>query len=74
MHSHHRFCNYYKTLNSDAIDPRDKIYGMLGLSLDFSSGPELVPDCNLTTREVSTSIVKAHMKKYDDLGIFGHCG
>jgi hypothetical protein len=59
---------------SDATDPRDKIYGILGLSWDFSSGSELVPDYNLTAREVYTGVVKAHMKKHDNLDIFGHCG
>ena len=59
---------------SEATDPRDKIYGILGLCWDFSSDSELVPDYNLSVREVYTSVVKAYIEKYNNLDIFGHCG
>jgi len=59
---------------TDATDPRDKIYGILGLSWDFSSGSGFVPDYKLTVREVYISAVIEHIKKHDNLDILGYCG
>jgi hypothetical protein len=42
----------------------------LGLQFGF----ELVPDFYLSVKEVYTSLVKAYIKKHENLDIVGHCG
>jgi hypothetical protein len=58
----------------EATDSRDKVYAIVGLSWDFNSGSELIPDYDLSVREVYTSVVKAHIKKHENLDILDHCG
>jgi Heterokaryon incompatibility protein (HET) len=60
--------------NKEATDPKDKVYGIIGLSSDFSSGTYLEPNYELSVREVYASVVKAHIENYDNLDILGHCG
>jgi hypothetical protein len=60
--------------NREATDPKDKVYGIIGLSSDFSSGTYLEPNYEFSIGEVYASVVRAHIEKYDNLDILGHCG
>lgn len=55
-----------------ATDPRDKIYGLLGIATDFQEG-ELLPDYGLPSCDVYMAAVKALLVKYDTLTILGQC-
>lgn len=55
-----------------ATDPRDKIYGILGLSSDFCSGG-ILPRYDYPVQEVFLDVVKAHFRKYDCLDILDQC-
>ena len=61
-----------QTLVQKATDPRDKIYGLLGLSSDFRSGG-ICPRYDYPVREVFLDVVKSQFQKYDSLDILDHC-
>jgi hypothetical protein len=60
------------TKNHEATDPRDKIYGILGLSSDFDSGV-IFPRYDQPVQEAYLNVVKAHFKLYDSLDILDQC-
>lgn len=55
-----------------ATDPRDKIYGLLGMSSDYSS-EELIPNYHRTVNEVYVDLVEAHLTRYSSLHILNIC-
>ncbi|KAJ9161183.1 hypothetical protein NKR19_g2486 [Coniochaeta hoffmannii] len=60
------------TKGHKATDPRDKIYGILGLSTDFRSGG-IYPCYERPLQHVFLDVVKAHLEKYDSLDILDQC-
>lgn len=54
--------------NRKAMDPRDLVYGLLGLQDDQSRGCRLEPDYNKTTSEVYVDVVRTAINDYDGLG------
>lgn len=60
------------TKNQRATDPRDKIYGLLGLSSDFRSGG-IYPRYEHPVQDVFCDVLKAHFEKYDSLDILDQC-
>lgn len=60
------------TKDHDATDPRDNIYGLLGMSTDFAKG-ELVPDYGRSVNEVYIDLVDAHLSRYQSLHILNFC-
>lgn len=60
------------TRRAQAMDPRDKIYALLGISADMSSG-EIQPDYRLSVREVYMMAVEAHITKHKSLEILDGC-
>ncbi|OIW29751.1 hypothetical protein CONLIGDRAFT_343943 [Coniochaeta ligniaria NRRL 30616] len=60
------------TRNHKATDPRDKIYGILGLSSDFRSGG-IFPRYEHPVLGVYFDVLKAHFEKYDALDILDQC-
>lgn len=55
-----------------ATDPKDKIYGLLGMSSDYSS-EELIPNYHRTVNEVYLDLVEAHLARYGSLHILNFC-
>jgi hypothetical protein len=61
--------------DTTATDPRDKVYSMLNFALERNPGdPELRPDYSQTLRQTYTRLALWHIKKYQCLDVFGHCG
>lgn len=60
------------TKGQKATDPRDKVYGILGLSSDFRSGG-IQPRYDLPVEDVILDVVKAHFLRYDALDILDQC-
>ncbi|KAB5563138.1 heterokaryon incompatibility protein-domain-containing protein [Coniochaeta sp. 2T2.1] len=60
------------TKTNKATDPRDKIYGILGLSSDFRSGG-IDPQYEHPVQQVYFDVVKAYFAKYDALDILDQC-
>lgn len=58
--------------NHLAKDPRDKVYGLLGVSSDFNTGV-IVPDYKLPVRDVYINTVLAVIQKYQNLTILNQC-
>jgi hypothetical protein len=54
--------------SAQATDPRDKVYGILGIQSDFKPG-EIQPDYRSPPERLYMSVVKAHLFKYDTLSI-----
>ncbi|KAI6383309.1 hypothetical protein MCOR25_000229 [Pyricularia grisea] len=55
-----------------ATDPRDKIYGVLGISSDFSQGG-IVPDYNLPVSKVFMDAVASMLREGDSLYLLSGC-
>lgn len=55
-----------------AIDPRDKVYGLLRIATDFHED-ELVPGYKLPVRVVHLVTIEEHLMKFDTLNILGRC-
>lgn len=60
------------TKTHKATDPRDKIYGILGLTSDFRSGG-IFPRYEHPVQDVFLEVLKAHFEKYDSLDILDQC-
>jgi hypothetical protein len=61
--------------DTTATDPRDKVYSMLNFALERNPGdPELRPDYSQTLRQTYTRLALWHIKKYQCVDVFGHCG
>jgi len=60
------------TRRAEALDPRDRIYALLGISADFASG-DIKPDYRLSPKQVYIMTVKAHIAKHGSLDILEGC-
>ncbi|KAI1503759.1 heterokaryon incompatibility protein-domain-containing protein [Biscogniauxia marginata] len=50
----------------EATEPRDRVYGMLGLAKDCAED-DILPDYNLPLSEVYSSVIKNHARNYRSL-------
>jgi len=57
-----------QTYNLQCTNPRDKVYGILGLASDIDVG-DLNPDYSLTCQEVYISVTKYCIQKYQSLAV-----
>jgi hypothetical protein len=57
-----------QTYNLQCTDPRDKLYGILGLSSDIHEG-ELVPDYGRSCQEIYIEVAKLCIHKYHSLAV-----
>ncbi|KAI9147150.1 HET-domain-containing protein [Paramyrothecium foliicola] len=76
MRTKRHACSFLQTLSSfrtrQSTDPRDKIYGMLGLAAEDLAGC-IKPDYTKTTEEVYQALVFAVVEKTKKLDIFSGC-
>ncbi|KAH7325599.1 heterokaryon incompatibility protein-domain-containing protein [Stachybotrys elegans] len=61
-----------RTKTSRATDPRDKIYGLLGMASDAHID-EIRPSYDLSIRDIYVDIAIWHLRQYDTLSILGQC-
>jgi hypothetical protein len=61
-----------KTQRSKATDPRDRVYGLLGMVSDLQKGG-ISPRYDLPVRQTYIETVRWHLENYQSLSILGQC-
>jgi hypothetical protein len=59
-------------VSSEASNPRDMVFALVGLATDTNSAPELVIDYNMPVEDVYTNVVKFHIRQYKSLDMICH--